>query len=147
MTDLTSIGTLFAFVLVCFGVLALPRLTSKTGTGKFQLPYINGKLLIPAIVLLVAFLFRQRITDAFTNIGSEGYQEFLFLIFMLIAFVTALLSYLRSYSFIPVAGALCCLYLMIEIPAISWLWFFVWMAIGLVIYFLYGKQKSKLAES
>jgi amino acid transporter len=147
MTDLTSIGTLFAFVLVCFGVLALPRLTSKNGTGKFQLPYINGKLLIPAIVLLIAFLFRQRITDAFTNIGSEGYQEFLFLIFMLIAFVTALLSFIRSYSFIPVAGALCCLYLMIEIPAISWLWFFVWMAIGLVIYFLYGKQKSKLAES
>jgi hypothetical protein len=35
---------------------------------------------------------------------------------------------------------------MIEIPAVSWLWFFVWMGIGLVIYFLYGKQKSKLAE-
>jgi amino acid transporter len=145
MTDLTSIGTLFAFVLVCFGVLALPRITGKASQGKFQLPYINGKLLIPAIVLTMAFLFRTRITDAFANLGTEGYQEILFLIFMLIAFITALLSFIRSFSFIPVAGALCCLYLMIEIPAISWLWFFVWMGIGLVIYFLYGKQKSKLA--
>jgi hypothetical protein len=36
---------------------------------------------------------------------------------------------------------------MIEIPAISWLWFFGWMALGLIIYFFYGKNKSKLAQS
>jgi basic amino acid/polyamine antiporter, APA family len=34
---------------------------------------------------------------------------------------------------------------MIEIPAISWLWFFIWMAIGLTIYFLYGRKRSRLA--
>ncbi|MBW7951417.1 MAG: hypothetical protein H3C56_02355, partial [Chitinophagaceae bacterium] len=39
-----------------------------------------------------------------------------------------------------------CMYLMIEIPANSWLWFFVWMSIGLSIYFLYGRKKSKLAK-
>jgi amino acid transporter len=146
MTDLTSIGTLFAFVLVCFGVLVLPKLTEKSKAGAFQLPYINGKLLIPAIVLTITFLFRSRITDAFANMGTEGYQEVLFLIFMVIALITAFYSFLRSYSFIPVAGALCCLYLMIEIPAISWFWFFVWMALGLVIYFLYGRHKSKLSS-
>lgn len=144
MTDLTSIGTLFAFVLVCFGVLVLPKLNGNK-TGGFRLPYINGKYIIPLVVLLVTYFFRERIADAFANIGNEGYQEILFLVFMVIALVTAVFSFLRSYSFIPVAGALCCLYLMIEIPAISWLWFFVWMALGLVIYFLYGKQKSKLA--
>ncbi|MBH2004897.1 MAG: amino acid permease [Sphingobacteriia bacterium] len=146
MTDLTSIGTLFAFVLVCFGVLVLPKLNGKNKTGGFQLPYINGKYIIPAIVLLATYFFKDRIVDAFANIGTEGYQEILFLIFMTIALVTAVFSFLRAYSFIPVAGALCCLYLMIEIPAISWFWFFVWMALGLVIYFLYGKQKSKLAK-
>ena len=144
MTDLTSIGTLFAFVLVCFGVLVLPRLTTKGAKGSFQLPYINGKFIIPAIVLTITFLFRNRISEAFANIGSEGYQEVLFLIFMVIALVTAFYSFLKSFSFIPVAGALCCLYLMIEIPAISWLWFFVWMGLGLIIYFLYGRNKSKL---
>jgi len=144
MTDLTSIGTLFAFVLVCFGVLVLPKLNGNK-TGGFRLPYINGKYIIPLVVLLVTYFFRARIADAFANIGNEGYQEILFLVFMAIALVTAVFSFLKSYSFIPIAGALCCLYLMIEIPAISWFWFFVWMALGLVIYFLYGKQKSKLA--
>jgi amino acid transporter len=145
MTDLTSIGTLFAFVLVCFGVLVLPKL-AKNNSGAFQLPYINGKFIIPAIVLAITFLFRVRINNAFANLGAEGYQEILFLVFMVIALITAYLSFIKSFSLIPVAGALCCLYLMIEIPAISWVWFFVWMGIGLVIYFLYGKQKSKLAK-
>ncbi len=144
MTDLTSIGTLFAFVLVCFGVLVLPRITAKSTNGGFQLPYINGKFIIPAIVLTSTFLFRNRISEAFANITSEGYQEVLFLVFMVIALITAFYSFLKSFSFIPVAGALCCLYLMIEIPAISWLWFFVWMGIGLIIYFFYGRNKSKL---
>ena len=146
VTDLTSIGTLFAFVLVCFGVLMLPKLTEKSKAGAFQLPYINGKFLIPAIVLTITFLFRSRITDAVANMGAEGYQEVLFLIFMVIALITGFYSFLKSFSFIPVAGALCCLYLMIEIPAISWFWFFVWMALGLVIYFLYGRHKSKLSS-
>ena len=41
MTDLTSIGTLFAFVLVCGGVLVLPL--KKKIPGRFHLPYFNGK--------------------------------------------------------------------------------------------------------
>jgi amino acid transporter len=147
MTDLTSIGTLFAFVLVCFGVLVLPRITRTGRGGAFRLPYINGKYLIPAMVALTVVLFRGRIVDGLTNATSESYQEILFLVFMLIAIVTAVLSFLRSYSVIPVVGALSCLYLMIEIPAISWLWFFSWMALGLLIYFLYGRSRSKLAEA
>jgi amino acid transporter len=146
VTDLTSIGTLFAFVLVCFGVLVLPKLTDTKASGAFRLPYINGKYLIPLLVALVAVLFRGRISDALANMGSEGYQEILFLIFMLIAVVTAVKSFIGSYSVIPVVGALSCLYLMIEIPAISWLWFFAWMGLGLLIYFLYGRKRSKLAS-
>lgn len=145
MTDLTSIGTLFAFVLVCFGVLVLPRVVREKGGSAFRLPYINGRFLIPVIVAITIYLFRARITNAFTNMSSEGYQEFLFLIFLLIAIVTAIKSYIGQYSVIPVIGALSCLYLMIEIPAISWLWFFIWMAIGLTIYFLYGRKRSRLA--
>ncbi|MBS1933364.1 MAG: amino acid permease, partial [Bacteroidetes bacterium] len=49
MTDLTSIGTLFAFVLVCGGVLYLPKMEKKP--GKFQIPYVNGQFIIPALVL------------------------------------------------------------------------------------------------
>ncbi len=145
MTDLTSIGTLFAFVLVCGGVLILPRMANKP--GRFNLPYINAKFIIPAIVLLFTVLFWERIQLAVSNINDEGYQEVLFLVFMVVAWLIAVFSFIRNYSLIPVLGMLCCLYLMIEIPAKSWLVFFGWMAAGLLIYFIYGYRKSKLAGS
>lgn len=147
MTDLTSIGTLFAFVLVCFGVLVLPKIKRTNGGNAFQLPYINGKWLIPLVVVAFLFLMHNRITDACSNISTESHQEILFLVFLLIAVISAVFSFLRSYSFIPVTGALCCLYLMIEIPAISWLWFFLWMGLGLTVYFFYGRKRSKLGLS
>jgi amino acid transporter len=147
MTDLTSIGTLFAFVLVCLGVLLLPKLQGTGGsTGKFKLPYINGQLILPILVAAFVFLFRDRVAASVTNLFNENHQEVLFLIFILIAVVIAVLTFIRKYSLIPVLGALSCLYLMIEIPVNSWLWFFVWMGIGLVIYFFYGYRKSKLAK-
>lgn len=147
MTDLTSIGTLFAFVLVCLGVLLLPKLQSTgVSTGKFKLPYINGQIILPIIVAAFMFLFRDRVAASVTNLFNENHQEVLFLLFILIAVVIAVLTFIRKYSLIPVLGALSCMYLMIEIPVNSWLWFFVWMGIGLVIYFFYGYRKSKLAK-
>jgi amino acid transporter len=147
MTDLTSIGTLFAFVLVCFGVLVLPRLSPNVKKQAFRLPYINGQYIIPAIALIFIYFAQGRILKAISEAGNEGYQEILFLVFVLILLVVAVLSFLRKYSVIPIIGALCCLYLMIEIPPVSWLWFFVWMLIGLVIYSLYSKKHSLLANN
>jgi amino acid transporter len=147
MTDLTSIGTLFAFVLVCFGVLVLPRLSPNIKKQAFRLPYINGQYIIPAIALIFIYFAQSRILNAISEAGNEGYQEILFLVFVLILLVVAVLSFLRKYSVIPIIGALCCLYLMIEIPPVSWLWFFVWMLIGLVIYSLYSKKHSLLANN
>jgi amino acid transporter len=146
MTDLTSIGTLFAFVLVCFGVLVLPRMAKEAGSTAFRLPYLNGQFIIPAIVAVFVYFSMNRISDAFANYSNEGFQEILFLLFIFIAIVTGVLSFVRKYSVIPVVGALCCLYLMIEIPAISWMWFFIWMGIGLTIYFFYSRRRSKLAQ-
>jgi amino acid transporter len=144
VTDLTSIGTLFAFVLVSGGVLLLPpRPAGDTG---FKLPYINGRYIVPVLLALFLYLFRQRMADAVQNLGHENYQEVLFLLFIVIALVLTLLTVIRKYSLIPILGVLFCLYLMIEIPAVSWLWFFVWMALGLAIYFLYGYRNSKLAK-
>jgi basic amino acid/polyamine antiporter, APA family len=145
VTDLTSIGTLFAFVLVCAGVLTLPRIVGEP--GKFRLPYINGQILIPMMVAFFIYLFRERVQLAITNLGHENHQEILFLVFILLAVGMAVLSFLKKFGAIPVLGTLSCLYLMIEIPPISWFWFFVWMAGGLLIYFLYGFKKSKLAAA
>ncbi len=45
----------------------------------------------------------------------------------------------------PILGILFCGYLMLSLPAITWLRFVGWMAIGFLIYFGYGKKHSKLA--
>ena len=146
MTDLTSIGTLFAFVLVCFGVLVLPRLSPDVKKKAFQLPYINGQFIIPVLAAIFIYFGLDRISSAFAAIQTEGYQEFLYLIFVFVLIIVSILSFIRKYSVIPIVGAMCCMYLMIEIPPVSWLWFFIWMTIGLVFYSFYGRRKSLLAK-
>jgi hypothetical protein len=74
-------------------------------------------------------------------------EEVLFLLFILLGAVLSVMTFIRKYSLIPVMGVLFCSYLLVAIPAQSWLWFLAWMGIGLVIYFLYGYRKSKLSSS
>lgn len=143
VTDLTSIGTLFAFILVSGGVLFLPQKIKEK--GKFNLPYINGKFIVPVLYLLFLYLFQDRIIAAFTEFHWDNHEEVLFIVFLIFAFVVSILTFIRNYSIIPIMGVLTCSYLMIEIPIVSWQWFLVWMALGLLIYFLYGYRNSKLA--
>ncbi|MDH4471809.1 MAG: amino acid permease [Fluviicola sp.] len=71
VTDLCSIGTLFAFVLVCGGVLMLQNRTDIP-RGKFKTPYLNGKYIMPLLVVgMIVFLFtselKQPTMDFLTN--------------------------------------------------------------------------------
>lgn len=142
MTDLTSIGTLFAFVLVSGGVLMLPKLEKQK--GKFSIPYVNAKYIFLFIYLLTLYFFRERLSNSILHLGSNGYQELLFLIFIILTGFLAVKTFMNKYSLIPVLGVASCLYLMVEIPAKSWVVFFGWMAAGLTIYFAYGKKHSRL---
>ncbi len=45
--------------------------------------------------------------------------------------------------FVPILGALCCLALMSSLPVDAWIRLIVWMAIGMVIYFSYGRRHSQ----
>ena len=63
VTDLCSIGTLFAFVLVCAGVLVLQN-RPDVQRGKFKIPYVNAKFVIP-------ILFAGAIILAFTEFNKE----------------------------------------------------------------------------
>jgi APA family basic amino acid/polyamine antiporter len=87
LADLTNIGTLFAFVIVCSAVLVMRRIHPEM-ERPFRTP------LVP---------------------------------------------------FVPLAGVAICLLLMLSLPSENWLRLFVWLAIGLVIYFLYGRRRSVLA--
>ncbi|UYQ95272.1 amino acid permease [Chitinophaga horti] len=145
VTDLTSIGTLFAFVLVCGGVLLLPKIEHKDGK-RFNLPYINGRFIVPVLLAAFTYFFWNKIVDNFSHLTQDSHQEILFIVFLVLAYIITLVTILRNLSVIPVLGMLCCLYLMIEIPVKSWFVFFGWMGFGLVIYFLYGFRNSRLAQ-
>ena len=86
---MVSIGTLLAFVLVCFGILVMRR-TMPDAPRAFRTP------LVP---------------------------------------------------FIPIAGIIVCFLLMYSLPNESWLRLIVWLVLGVVVYFLYGKKNSKLNNS
>ena len=84
--QLVSIGTLFAFVIVCGGVLVL----------RYQRPDIPRPFRTPLV------------------------------------------------PFVPIMGVLVCGYLMWALPRDTWLRLIIWMALGISIYFLYGRRHSRL---
>ena len=144
VTDLTSIGTLFAFVLVSGGVLYLPIVAKEP--GKFSLPYINGQYIVTGCYAIFIFCFWGKLVSVFSTLGSISHENLFFLFFIVISAVIVGFTFVRKYSCIPIFGVLFCLYLMIEIPVNSWVLFLVWMGIGLTIYFLYGQKHSLLAK-
>jgi len=46
----------------------------------------------------------------------------------------------------PIVSIVCCLVLMVSLPLETWVRFFAWLAIGLVIYFTFGRHSSALRE-
>ena len=66
-------------------------------------------------------------------------------IFILFTFFIAVMTHLKNLSTIPLLGLLSCLYMMSEIKAENWFFFFIWLVIGLGIYAAYGRKYSKLA--
>lgn len=53
-------------------------------------------------------------------------------------------SFKNNLSLIPMLGLICCLYMMAELTIWNWIYFSVWLVIGLLIYFSYSRFKSKL---
>ncbi len=152
--DFTSIGTLFAFVLVCGGVLMLSpqseaELIERQSKGKFRIPYINSKFIFPAIVLLGTVVIFKFLPDFFTNIldFSDGNMatNLPMLVFLLVCVIMVILSFTKNLSLIPLLGLVSCCYLLTGMAVSNWMWFGVWLLIGLVFYFIYGYRNSKLA--
>src|SRR5262249_22029142 len=88
LAEMTSIGTLFAFVIVCGAVIVMRR-TNPNANRPFRAPMV---------------------------------------------------------PLIPILGILTCLLLMFSLPAENWYRLIIWLVVGLLIYFLYGRRHSVMAQ-
>jgi basic amino acid/polyamine antiporter, APA family len=140
VADLTSVGTFFAFIVVCGGILFLDY-KGISKDAKFKVPYVNAQY-------IVGVLF-------FITIGYEFYDGIfiaqiqmkpLLAVFWLVWAAISIMAFQFKFSLLPVLGILTNLYLMTELGVLNWAIFLIWLAIGLVIYFGYGYKHSKLAN-
>ncbi|PZF72538.1 amino acid permease [Taibaiella soli] len=158
---LTSVGTLFAFVLVCGGILLLEERRKKGDTSqtvsaiKFKTPYVNGQLIVPALFITAVILFLKFYPGGVSGFlsgvnekGESGWsvwrEKVPYLLFGTVFLATTILSFVKKLSLIPVLGFLCCTYLLCESGTTNWERFVVWLVIGLCLYFVYGKKHSRL---
>jgi len=149
VTDLSSIGTLFAFVVVCAGVLRMEshKQTHKSG---FRVPYVNGKWIIPSLSIAGAISLAIFRNDAFNNyftLDNTWPHKLPFAAFLILVVVMNLLTFKNNYSLIPVLGLFGNFYLMTELGLSNWIGFGVWLILGLFIYFFYGTKNSLLAKN
>ena len=135
VTDLCSIGTLFAFVLVCGGVLVM-HTRSDAPKSSFKTPFVNAKYVMPFLVLSLAWLVYYYVGIQMITISQW--------IFFAVLIIFTLLAIRFNLSLIPLLGLLCCFYMMTELELANWIGFGVWLLIGLVVYFGYSRKRSKL---
>jgi APA family basic amino acid/polyamine antiporter len=147
--DLTSVGTFFAFILVCGGILYLDH-KGISAQSKFRVPYLNGKYIV-GVLFIVAIaalsIYGQEVIAEWKGMSAMEIIEhkLLTIVFWITWAILSVMSFKYNFSTLPVAGILTNLYLMTELGSSNWLIFVIWLAIGLVIYFSYGYRKSKLA--
>jgi uncharacterized membrane protein len=68
------------------------------------------------------------------------------IIFWVICLILAIATVHKKYSLIPLMGVTTCLYPVNGNDKSNWAWFLSWLGVGLIIYFIYGYNKSKLAK-
>ena len=157
VTDLTSIGTLFAFILVCGGVLLVEKDENEKTRKGFKLPYYNSRKFLPAIVIVVIAMTLYFNYDGVINFFSNTHPENSTLScwevfkdkipmygFIVISVILVYLAIRKKLSLIPILGLLTNLYLITELGITNWLRFLIWLVVGLTLYFTYGNKHSKL---
>ncbi|MBA3681801.1 MAG: amino acid permease [Bacteroidetes bacterium] len=149
VTDICSAGTLFAFCLVCAGVLKL-RMDPTAPPSKFKTPYVNSKFIIASLFILTIVLmsiYNKPWVDY--HLKFESFNAFLTKIpiyFFFIGFaILSVMAFKYNFSLIPTLGLLSCFYMLSQLGYKNWLYFTIWLIIGLIIYFAYGRKHSKLA--
>jgi APA family basic amino acid/polyamine antiporter len=108
----------------------------------FRVPYINGRILMPLLCITSLFFFI--VYDKGESFNVFSVTNLPVIAFWILFVVLAVLTFLKRFSLIPVLGMLTNFYLMTQLNYTNWLAFLVWLALGMVVYMLYGKNNSKL---
>ena len=150
VTDLASIGTLFAFVIVCGGILKLDD-EKHFVEGQFKVPYYNAKYSVPGLLIAILITLQLLNPGGLSNIFAlhsleDFFQRIPMFAFIIVALLLAIESFRKNLSLLPVLGLLANFYLMTELGISNWMFFFFWLAGGLIVYFLYGVKHSKLRK-
>ncbi|MCY7374663.1 MAG: amino acid permease [Pyrinomonadaceae bacterium] len=153
VTELSVIGTLFAFSIVCAGVLVKDK---EFAGQKRYVPYINSQWIVPIsfIILEAAIIYfnGDAVIKFFTDYSHGADETFIgafshkipYFVFLIFSLVMAALCFVKRLTLIPVLGIMFCTYLMTELGITNWIRFGIWLLIGLGVYFLYGYKHSKL---
>ena len=123
----------------------LPRGVSAVHP-RFQTPYITT-IITCVIVALVAGVTQIQVVGEMTSIGT-------LFAFVVVCAAVLMLRVKRPDAhrpfrvplgpLFPILGIASCAYLMLSLPVITWVRFLVWLNIGLLIYWFYGRTHSPL---
>jgi APA family basic amino acid/polyamine antiporter len=113
---------------------------------KFRTPYLST-IFTGVAVTVAAGILPLDVISQLVNIGT-------LLAFVLVCIGVMVLRKTRPdldrpfrtpwVPLVPILGVICCFGLMLTLPGYTWLRLIVWLIIGLVIYFTYGRRHSKL---
>ena len=148
VTDICSAGTLFAFCLVCAGILKLSCDPHRPKSA-FKTPYLNSRFVLP-LLLIIGIAFTYFYNPDFLHkcfnkpLDWQGIPMF---IFWGIGTCIVLMAMWYEFSVIPTMGLLLCFYMLSELGLKNWLYFSSWLVVGLIIYFSYGYHHSALKKS
>lgn len=126
----------------------LPSLFAKVSERK-QVPLVNSWVTGIAVAIFAGVIPLNKLAHL-TNIGTLFAFTIVAIGILILRKTEPNLKRNFMVPFVPVIPLLAvafCMYLALQLPATTWLSFGGWLAIGLVIYFLYGRKHSKLNEA
>jgi APA family basic amino acid/polyamine antiporter len=125
----------------------LPQWAAKVHP-KFKTPHVTTILTGIFVGVFAAFANIAEVIDL-TNIGT-------LFAFVIVSAGVLLLHYKEpnrarpfrtpGMPFTPLIAIAACLFLMLQLPRVTWIRFIIWLAVGIVFYFLFGYRHSRLKE-